>query len=215
MNIIKFIIYCGIFLLLFSNILSEDTQKLLFYAYLSFIYYDSKDQNIQSLVVILAIVEFIFFELDYFIFIVSKYYFDTGLVAGNIILDILILINMLCLIASIFYRCELMEWFSRVFNLKLLEYLPTKADIVQIYVIRMILFVHIVCVLIHASMVYKLNHADYVTYDRLYTEIKSYGNLYVLLAEKLDLLRYFAIVLVLSPWSKQINKNSPYYTLKM
>lgn len=208
MNILKFCFYSGVLLLLISDLLSVDTKMLMFCGYLSFIYYDCRDNNIRSLIVIVAVLELVFYEMDYVLYIVGKYYIGTGSVVGDISLNMLILINMLCLIGAIFFRCEIMELFSKSFKLKEFEYYPTRADIVQIYVIRLIALIHIVFMLKNAYLVNELNNASGQVMVLIEKALEEDGHLYVDVIEKLEFLRYFAIVIVLSPWSKKHVKQS-------
>lgn len=203
MNIIKLVFYSGVFLLLISDILSVDTKMLVFYAYLSFIYYDCRDNNIRSLVVILAVLEFVFYELDYIFYIAGKYYIGTGAIVGDISLNILILLNMVCLVWAIFFRCEIMDVFSKFFRLKEFIYFPTRADIMQIYVIRFIALIHIGFMLKNAYLVNELNNSVSYSVVQITEALRKDGILYVEVIEKLEFLRHFAIVLVLSPWSKK------------
>lgn len=208
MNIYKLILYCGILILLVSNTLSEDSKMLLFYAYLALIYFECRDNNIRSLIIILVALDFVFFEIDYLVYVYCKYYLDTGVIAGDMILNIFIIINLMSLIISIFYRCEIMNLFNKFFKRQPFDYLPTRADVLQIYIIRIIMVVHITFFLTSAELVYSLNNATPSLAVKINDELQEQGNLYVSVAQQMEFLRHFAIVLVLSPWSKKELKSA-------
>lgn len=202
-NFIRFCIYIGVFILLFSDVLGEDPKRLLFYAYLALIYYDCRDKNVRSLVVILAVLEFVFFELDYILYIIGKYYINTGHVVGDITLDILILICFVSLILSIHYRSEIMNLYTRLYQKEPFDYLPTRADLLQIYVIRITLFVLAFFMLKNAFLVNELNHAEPGQVDVILKKLKQHADYYIDVLEKMEFLRHLSIVLLLSPWSQQ------------
>jgi hypothetical protein len=202
MNVLKLVLYCGIFVLLFSTIPEFNERMLILYAYLALMYYDCKDQNIRSLIVILACFEVGFYELDYLLFLVSKDVWMTGPVAGDMLLDILILINFLVLILSIFYRCEIMELYNKLLHREPFQYLPTRADFVQISVIKAIMLVHAGFMLFTAYHVNEMNNSSGFAAELILRDLFNYSEIYIDIGDKLESIRHFSIVIVLSPWSK-------------
>jgi hypothetical protein len=213
MNIFKLLLYCGIFILLFSNIASENSRMLILYGYLALMYYDCKNENMRSLIVILAFLEVVFYELDYILYLVSKDIWLTGPVAGDILLDVLILIHFRVLYYSICYRSEIMELFNEFFDREPFQYLPTKADFLQMTIIKYIMIVHMGFMVFNAYNVNLLNLSTTLSeYDRIFDELLTNALIYLEVADQLESLRHFAIVIVLSPWSK-ITKNITKNTL--
>jgi hypothetical protein len=98
-----------------------------------------------------------------------------------------------------------MEVYNNYFNREKFNYLPTKADFIQITVIKMIMYVHMIFMLSNAYNVGELNAAIGAEYTRIDNILYDNATLYIDVQDKLELLRYFAIVIVLSPWSKGFN----------
>ena len=186
----------------------SDQKVLLFSLYLALLYIDAKDPNIRSLIVIFAVINAIFYELDWLFYILGKYHWKTGPIAGDAILDIIIMINFTTLLASIYYRSEIMEWAVRVFKLKAFDYLPTRADIIQIYVIRIIAVYHIYYFISAALVMNDLNVlneqiATTAEIKQLEAQLATMGRTYVRVAGDLELFRHFTLLLLLHTWLKQ------------
>ena len=211
MNIVRLIAYLvALGLIAFAD-LSLLQINILLYLYLGSLYIEAKDSNIRSLIFLLLIVQVIFDQLDWITFVICKYYIDVGPLAGNAILNGVIMINFLVLIHCIYFRCEIMNWATKFFGMKEFLYLPIKADIIQMNVIRLISLYTIYYILFSAFDIIEINNIpinkDYdATYNDLMASYRANGSVFVEINRKLEVLRHGTLVLLLHSYLKQIDK---------
>lgn len=211
MNFTKIIIYLSLTLIMVSP-WDHENLRLVFFIFLGMIYYDAKDVNIRSLVVVVAMVEFIFYELDYLFYVISKYYWVTGPIAGDIILDIIILLSIVFTMASIYYRCEIIDLISPVWNLERFEYMPTRADLAVLNAMRVIGLYHIVMLIFKIMLILDYNEAietgRAAEVGSIYEELITFGKVYVDWGFRVELIKYIALLTTLHAWLKKSLKSS-------
>lgn len=174
------------------------------YLYLALIYFDCKDHNIRSLILVVAFVEFIFFELDYAAYVISKYYIQTGPIAGDIILNCIILINMSVLMLSVNFRQELSDFFCQTFNINKIQYRPTKADYLIISSARICFYIYALIFLLNGWVINTyLEATDPLIKSAIKQKLVDDGNLIIDIEATINSLRYLIILLVMLPWSKE------------
>ncbi|MGK2231170.1 MAG: hypothetical protein ACI92O_000328 [Colwellia sp.] len=200
----KALLYIFLMFAIISDYFSYNIQVQLFYFYLGLVYFDCKDNNNKSLVLIIAIVEFIFYELDYFVYIISKYYLKTGPIAGDIILNCIILINMITLALAVLYRQEIMRFINKLFGLKPILYIPNKADSLILMSTRVCTYIYITFFLTNAFSVYQLmNETDLYILNITREDLTIQGHMFIKIESTLNSLRYLLIVILIFPWSKE------------
>jgi hypothetical protein len=200
----KALLYIFLMFAIVSDYFSYDLQNHFLYLYLGLIYYDCKEHNIRSLVVIIVFVEFIFYELDYFVYVVSKYYLKTGPIAGDMILNCIILLNMVVLSLSVLYRQEIMTKIHHAFDLKGPSYMPNKADSLILISTRLCTYFYITFFLANALTVYQLiNTADPSIMTALRLQLIDDGHSFIKIESTLNSLRYLIIIMLVFPWSRQ------------
>ena len=175
----KVLLYIVLLIGILTDFLPYDISMPCIYAYLALVYFDCKDHNIRSLVTLIAIVEFVFFELDYFVYIVSKYYIKTGPIAGDMILNCIILLNMLTLSLVVLYRQELINMYSKFFGKQSFSYFPTRADSIILISTKVCTALYISFFLANAWTTFKFNievdqHLKEVLDQQLIDDGKAY-----------------------------------------
>ena len=149
----------------------------------------------------------IFDQADWIFYVLGRYYWETGIIAGDAILNGLILINFLVLIHCIYFRCEIMNWATKTFGLKEFVYLPIKADIIQINIIRIISLYTIFY--ISTTIIDILEMNSLTNNSSIYNEVlevyKSKGLVFVEMNRKLEVFRHATMILLLHGYLKQID----------
>ena len=206
MKFAKILVYTALIIVMTSST-GDEHGKLVLFVFLGMLYFDARDTNIRSLVVIIAMVEFIFYELDYLFYTLGKYYWLTGPVMGDVILDILILLGIVFSMASVYYRCEIIDLVTPLFGLEKFEYMPTRADLTVLYALRAIGLYHIVMLCIKVSIIYDYNLAiklGLVSASEIaFARLREFGVFYVKWGFKVELIKYVALVLSLHVWLKK------------
>jgi hypothetical protein len=209
-NVARLCLYLvALFLIAFADITNLQ-MSVIFYLYLGSLYIEAKDNNIRSLIFLLVFIQVIFDQADWVFYTIGRYYWETGIVAGDAILNGLILINFLVLIHCIYYRCEIMNWATKRFGLRHFEYRPIKADVIQINVIRIISLYTILYIIttileIYAMNRIPLNNAYSTTYNELLEIYKTNGLVFVEMNRKLEVLRHATMILLLHTYLKKID----------
>jgi DNA integrity scanning protein DisA with diadenylate cyclase activity len=163
------------------------------------------------LLLITLFIHTFFYELDYFIYVLTKYYIPTGPIVGDLILNIFVLINLVVCLFAIFYRSEVMSFLRRVLKLKPVVYIPTRADYLMIFVLRLSLLAYGVFFLYNAFVAFQYNLAFAEEKIRLDNKLMDIGHLYLTISERIDLFLYMPIILVLTDWSKERYKQSMFF----
>lgn len=206
---IKAFLYFTLLFLLLTDYVSENWSIQVYYLYLGLIYFDCKDHNIRSLVIIIAVVECIFYEIDYFTFIVSKYYLNTGPIAGDLILNCIILINMISLSLCVLYRQEIMFFFSKFLGVEAPTYMPNRGDYLIITSTRFCTFIYIIIFILNGYTVYQYNTAiDPQVILGLEQKLIEEGHTFIKLESGINVLRYLIVLSIVLPWSQQEKQKS-------
>ncbi|MBE0362163.1 hypothetical protein PULV_a3970 [Pseudoalteromonas ulvae UL12] len=214
MSLKKLLLYCTLIFVFYFLNLETETERLVFFIFLGLIYFDAQDENIRSLVLIITFVEFVFYELDYIFYVIGKYYWNTGTIAGNIILDIIILLSIMSSMLSVYYRNELTNAIHRLFGWPKLDYLPTRADLAVINTLRIIGIYHVIMLSINAYIVnqYKIavESTDSIVIFELKEQLLNFNLLYVDWGFKFTILKYAVLLLSLHSWlHKTLNSKRP------
>jgi hypothetical protein len=108
---------------------------ILTYAMMIYLFTLSSNANIKALVAILAVHVFILYEGLYLAYYLTKDVLETGKLIGDLTHNIVMALSYLALLFSIFYREEVTRFFYRG---KPFIYMPTKADMVQIFITKIL-----------------------------------------------------------------------------
>ncbi|MCW8092481.1 hypothetical protein [Alteromonas sp. ASW11-130] len=214
MSFYKVVLYFALIFVFYFLHIGIEAERIFFFIFLGLIYFDARDPNIRSLVVVIAMVEFLFYEIDYLLYVLGKYYWDTGSIVGDIILDIVIVMSIMCTMMCVYYRSEIMDTVRSWAGLEHFDYLPTRADIAVINTMRLIGLYHVVMLLINASVVYEYNiaveSAQAIHISYLKERIIDLNRIYVEWGFNIALLKYFALVFSLHAWMKKdVNTKRP------
>lgn len=120
--------------LLFIRI--EGHTMILTYAMMVYLFVLNKNPNIRVLVAILAVHIFVLYEGLYFAYYLTKDVLETGKLIGDITSNLFRLLSYFGLLIAIYYREELTRLVYRDASY---SYMPTKADIVQIIITKILL----------------------------------------------------------------------------
>ncbi|WP_166426173.1 hypothetical protein [Paraglaciecola sp. 20A4] len=208
MLVIRVCGYAVLLYLLSFYELSEFHLNVVWTTFIMMLYIDAKHPDIRSLIVIFAVINTFFVELDIFVFILTSYYWDTGLVIGDLILNGIILLNLLAMAIAIYYRPEIMNYVQKKFDMGDHMYLYTVADFVQLKFIQLIIvfaaaytiYMFYLALLVWGVPDGKEHAIEYET-ARSFYKAKSY--IFVDALVKVEAARNFLLVLVLFKWLRK------------
>lgn len=196
----KIALYFSLYIIMISGRVPYEVEEIAFLAFISVIFIDAKSGNIRALLVIIASIDVLFYELDYFIYVASL---EAGIhdVYRGIFLNIGILISLLCFRIAIFKREEITAFFANVIGFTAPTYYITRADSFQLFLIRFIVAYHLV---INMPMTYygfkaltALNEGNQFVYQNMFEKFDSLGEFYVTWTFYIDMGYIFCIVFVL------------------
>lgn len=123
-------------LCLFALIVSELHNNIslanLFIAILfSSLLFISRQSNIIALIAILSGHYYLFYELNYVLYFLTKDYLQTGTIVGNIILNIIGLIGNFTALLCVVYREDIVNYTCELLKVRPLLYEPVRADALQ------------------------------------------------------------------------------------
>lgn len=183
---------------LFTNTIDEES---FFYAIVvGIIYISAKEPNIRSLLIIIILVDTAFFELDYYVYYVSKYIIETGKVVGDLLLNTLIIINNIALTFCIYYRKEIMDCSSNILGTQKHIYYPTKADSFQLRILRLMLAYNVIGTVFLAYFAYQHYFVGSPSALQSFSSVRDEYQEYFSIMQQLKL---FFIAVVVHAWSQK------------
>jgi hypothetical protein len=217
LNYAKIAVYCLLFGCIFSGVLLG--TYIIYYILLGVMFVNCKDQNVRSLIALIILFAYLKFEADYFMFVLTAYEFKTGKIWGDIILNIAMMLNYIALSFAIFYRNEIISFFTRLLGLPKIDYVPTMADVIQINLARFLVAFCVVVTLYMGYIAFKyfdaLELGNKLLSESLYADFRDVSNIFV------DYIRYFGTIKLLTlvttthKWThKRMGRDRPEYIIK-
>lgn len=217
MALSKLGIYVILFGCLFTGVLQE--YFVFYYILLGIILVDCKDNNVRSLLGIIILMSYILYEVNYLIYFLTAFVFQTGKVWGDLLNNAWLILCYFMLINAIFFRQEITSSAMRLLKIGSIEYLPTRSDVIQIYIARIMM---IYCSLYTVYMSYlayiyfqALEGQSNILMEEAMYDFSKASNDFVQFLSYLGTVKLITLAFTTHRWAQmRMGKSRPKYKMK-
>lgn len=177
-----------------------------YYVVLCMMFFDCKNSNVRSLMLIVIIGGCVFYQVDSLSYYLTAIVFPLGKVVGDIVMNFTIICSYIAIMLLIFHRESVSRFICRKFNFDDINYVPTRADLMQIYMIKIMLIYSLIYTgyMIFLALEYfelKRTSDEKVLIDFAYEKYSKVSNYYVRVLSFIGSLKLVLLFLYTLPWT--------------
>lgn len=170
----------------------------------------------RMLLGLIMIFAFLLYEVDRFMIILTADILQTGKVWGDLILNLGFVVNYSLLILAIYYRDEVMSPILKLIGAPPIIYIPTRADVMQLYLARAMLAFTLVVTAYMGYIAYEYFEAVELGRETLgdikLDEYRDASNFFVQYISYLGTFKLLTLVLTTHNWThKKMGDKRPSY----